>query len=186
MYNWVSPSRDSSLSLLSVSSTRETVKLLLSGGCAALCHDVLCSLDGVLYGWGTLGMGWSGDGLLNGWNAPWMGISLDRKLHSWEAHWMGRSMDGTPNGENGPRMGSSMDGMLTAQGSWSVPCSLNGLTPFSSALSHLCPRLLSTSTAERLSIILTTVFIEIKNIIHESPSAHVGLGKHSALPPPAF
>lgn len=77
------------------------MKLLLSGGCAVLCHDVLCSLDGVLYGW----------------NAPWMGISLDRKLHSWEAHWMGRSMDGTPNGENGPWMGSSMDGMLTAQGS---------------------------------------------------------------------
>ena len=104
----MSPSRDSSLSLLSVSSTRETVKLLLSGGCAALCHDVLCSLDGVLYGWDDQWMGYSMDGTLHGWESHWIESSIVGKLTGWDAPWMGHPMERMVHGWEAPWMGCSL------------------------------------------------------------------------------
>lgn len=72
--------------------------MLLSGGCAALCHDVLCSLDGVLYGWDDQWMGYSMDGTLHGWESHWIESSIVGKLTGWDTQWREWSMDGKLHG----------------------------------------------------------------------------------------
>lgn len=87
-------------------------------------------------------------------------------------------------------VGYRLDGTLAGQFAAHTRCSpasaQGGRAACPRARSHLCPGLLSVSTAERFSMMLATVLIEIKNIIHESPSARVGLSKCSELPPPPF